>query len=164
MINFCTTGKVFYLQRFNAKSKTSDCLVRELLYADDADLVAHSLEDNIDCFANTCKWFGLTVSLDKTKVMFTPAPGEEYVELDIYVYGIRSKVAKSFVYLGTTLASDGFLDIETKEQISKTSSVAFVNLEDRVWWDWNTTIITKLAVYETCMLTSPLYASETWIL
>ena len=40
-----TTGKVFDLRRFSAKSKTSDCLARELLYADDADLVAHSVED-----------------------------------------------------------------------------------------------------------------------
>ena len=85
----------------------------------------------MDRFANACKCFGLTISLDKTKVMFTPAPGEEYVESDIYVYGTRLKVVKSFVYLGSTLASDGSLDIEIKERISK-ASVAFRNLEDRV--------------------------------
>ena len=86
MIRFRTTGKVFDLRRFNSKSKTSDCLLRELLYADDADLVAHSVEDMQDIrdrFANACKCFGLTISLDKTKVMFTSVPGEEYVEPDI---------------------------------------------------------------------------------
>ena len=65
MIRFHTTGKVFGLRRFNAKSKTSDCLVRKLLYADDADLVAHSVEDMqdiMDRFANACKCFELTIS------------------------------------------------------------------------------------------------------
>ena len=133
MIRFRTTGKVFDRRRFNAKLKTSDCLIRELLYADDADLVAHSVEDMqhiMDRFANACKCFGLTISLDKTKVMFTPVPGEEYVEPDIYVYGTRLKVVKSFVYFGSTLASDGSLDVEIKERISM-ASVAFGNLEDR---------------------------------
>ena len=124
-IRFRTTGKVFDLRRFNAMSNTLDCLVRELLYVDDADLVAHFVEDIqdiMDRFANGCKCFELTIGLDKTKVMFTPVPGEEYVEPDIYVYGTRLKVVKSFVYLGSTLASDGSLDVEIKERISKASS------------------------------------------
>ena len=117
----------------------------------------------MDRFANACKCFGLTISLDKTKVMFTPVPGEENVGPDIYVYGTWLNVVKSFVYRGSTLASNGSLDVEIKERISK-ASVAFGNLEDRVRSDRNITINTKLAVYKTCVLTSLLYASETWTL
>ena len=40
-----TSGKVFNLRRFCAKTLVSEGLIRELLYADDADLVAHSSED-----------------------------------------------------------------------------------------------------------------------
>ena len=54
MIRFRTTGKVFDLRRFNAKSKTSDCLVRELLFADDADLVARSAE-NTGYYGSFCE-------------------------------------------------------------------------------------------------------------
>ena len=150
MICFRTTGQVFDLRRFNAKSKTSDCLVRKLLYVDDPDLVAHSVEDMqdiMDRFANACKCFGLIISLDKTKVMLTPALHGEYVEPEIYVYATRSKVLKSFVDLGSSMANNGFLDVEIKERISK-ASVVFGNLENRVWSDRNITINTKLAVYE----------------
>ena len=109
------------------------------------------MQDTMDRFANACKCFGLTISLDKTKVMFTPVPGEEYVEPDIYVYGTRLKVVKSFVYLGSTLASDGSLDVEIIVQINR-ALVAFGNLEDKVWSDRNITINTKFAAYETCVL------------
>ena len=44
--------------------------------------------------------FGLTISLKKTKVMFTPAPGEPYIEPNIMVNGTRLKVVDTFVYLG----------------------------------------------------------------
>ena len=91
-LRFRTTGKVFNLTRFNAKSKTFQCLVRELLYADDADFVAHTEEDMqaiMDLFSKACTAFGLTISLKKTKVMLTPVPGHPYVEPNIFVEGKR---------------------------------------------------------------------------
>ena len=105
-IRFRTSGKVLNLRRMQAKTLVSEMLVRELLYADDADLVAHSAEDTQEImsrFANACTKFGLTISLDKTKVMFTPAPGHPYIEPDIFVYGSRLAVVKSFVYLGSSI-------------------------------------------------------------
>ena len=44
-IRFRTSGKVFNLRRFTTKSKTFQSLVRELLFADDADVVANTEED-----------------------------------------------------------------------------------------------------------------------
>ena len=161
---FRTSGRIFRLTRFNATTLLSEGFLRELLYADDADLVTHSPEDMqtiMDRFADACTRFGLTISLDKTKVMHTPVPGSTYVEPDIYVYGSRLDVVTSFVYLGSTISSDGSLDAEIKERISKASG-AFGSLEDRVWSDRDLTINTKLVVYETCVLTSLLYASEAW--
>ena len=164
LIRFRTSGNVFNLRRMNAKTLVSEMLVRELLYADDADLVAHSAEDMqeiMDRFANACTKFGLTISLEKTKVMFTPAPGHPYAEPDILVYGSRLAVVKSFVYLGSSISYDGSLDTEINERIAKASS-AFGRLEERVWSDKDLTRNTKLSVYETCVMTSLLYASETW--
>ena len=163
-IRFRISGNVFNLRRMNAKTLVSEMLVRELLYADDADLVAHSAEDMQEIMyrlANACTKFGLTISLDKTKVMFTPAPGHPYIEPDILVYGSRLAVVKSFVYLGSSISHDGSLDAEIKERIAKASS-AFGRLEERVWSDKDLTRNTKLSVYETCVMTSLLYASETW--
>ena len=74
-----TAGKVFDLKGFNFKFKTFRKLIIELLYADDADFIAHSQDDLqhiMDRFSKVCDAFGLTIRLEKTKMMFTPAPVE----------------------------------------------------------------------------------------
>ena len=74
-IRFRTTGSVFNLRRFNTKTKNFSSLIRELLYADDADFVSHSEEDLqeiMNLFSTAFDAFGLTISIKKTKVMFTP--------------------------------------------------------------------------------------------
>ena len=71
-IRFRTSGKVFNLRRFNIKSKTFHSLVRELLFTNDADLVANTEEDMqliMDFFSRACLAFGLTINLKKTKTM-----------------------------------------------------------------------------------------------
>ena len=165
-LRFRTTGSVFDLRRFNAKSKTFQTLIRELLYADDADFIAHTekgLQHILDRFSNSCEAFGLTISLTKTKVMFTPAPGDQYIEPNIFVHGTRLGVVEKFVYLGSTLTKDGSLDEEIHLRIQK-ASVAFGRLEKRVWAARDITIHTKVCVYKACVLTALLYASETWTL
>ena len=151
--------------RLNAKSRTFQTLVRELLYADDADFVAHTEEDMqriMDLFSDACDAFGLTISLEKTKVMLTPPPGHQYIEPNIYVKGTRLKaVVDSFVYLGSTLSRDGSLDSEISLRIARASK-AFGELEKRVWSDRAISIRTKISVYESCVLTILLYSSETW--
>ena len=161
---FRTTGKVFNLKRLRAETLVSSEFVRELLYADDADFVSHSpedMQDLMDRFSNACTKFGLTISTDKTKVMYTPAPGEPQLEPVILVYGKPLEVVRDFVYLGSSVSDDGNLDAEIKKRISK-ASISFGRLEDRVWSDGDLTIKTKMTVYETCVLTALLYASETW--
>ena len=163
-LHFRTSGKVFNLRRFSAKSKTFQTLVREFLYADDADLVAHTeqeMQTIMDLFSNACTAFGLTISLKKTVVMFAPAVGQAYIEPNILVQGKRLKVVDSFVYLGSTISKDGTLDVEIRHRIAK-ASVAFGRLEERVWKDTGITTNTKLSVYEACVLTALLYGSETW--
>ena len=126
--------------------------------------MAHT-EDDIqhlmDRFAASCTAFGLKISLKKTKVMFTPAPGELYIEPNITVHGTRLDVVETFVYLGSTLSRDGSLDAEIHLRIQK-ASVAFGKLEKRVWADRGITNKTKVSVYKACVVTALLYSSETW--
>ena len=115
LLRFRTTGRVFNLRRFNTKSKTFQVLIRELLYADDADFLAHNevdMQQLLDHFSASCTAFGLKISLKKTKLMFTPASDEPYIEPNILVYGTRLDVVNKFVYLGSTLSRDGSLDAE----------------------------------------------------
>ena len=164
LLRFRTSGKVFNLRRMKTNSNVFLALIRELLYADDADFLAHSEADMqtiMDNFSRACDAFGLKISLKKTKVMFTPAPGQPYAEPTITVNGTRLEVVDTFVYLGSTLSRDGSLDAEIYHRIQK-ASVAFGKLEKRVWADRDITINTKVMVYRTCVITTLLYAAETW--
>ena len=163
-VRYRTSGKLFNLRRFNAKTKTFVSLIRDLLYADDCDLVAHSEKDLqaiMNLLSSSCKSFGLTISLAKTKVMFTPAPGIPYSEPNITVDGVRLGVVDKFVYLGSTISKTGSLDEEINLRIQK-ASISFGKLHERVWSQHNISLATKLEVYNACVLTSLLYASETW--
>lgn len=163
-LRYRTSGGLFNLRRFNAKSKTFPTIVRDLLYADDADLVAHSehdLQSIIDRFSKACTIMGLTISLSKTKVMFTPAPGNVYYEPNITVDGTHLSVVDKFVYLGSTISRDGYLDEEILNRIQQASS-AFGKLETRLWTRRGISLKIKLSVYEACVITTLLYASETW--
>lgn len=67
-----TDGKLFNLARLRSKTKVSQVLLRDFLFADDAALVAHSdddLQNLLNGFSNACDDFGLTISLQKTKIM-----------------------------------------------------------------------------------------------
>ena len=163
-LRFRTSGKVFNLRRFNASTKVLLELIRELLYADDADFVAHAEHDMqliMDLLSRACQAFGLTISIKKTKVMLTTPPGQPYVEPNIFVNGERLEVVDSFIYLGSTLSRDTSLDAEVNHRVQKATK-AFGSLEQRVWSDRSITIRTKISVYQSCVLTSLLYSSETW--
>ena len=72
-------GSLFNLRRLQAHTKTHERLIRDLLFADDAALVAHTeraLQCITSCFANGTQLFGLEVSLKKTEVLYQPAPGK----------------------------------------------------------------------------------------
>ena len=115
----------------------------------------------MDRFSEACTAFGLTISLKKTKVMFTPAPGVPYTEPNIMANATRLGVVDTFVYLGSTVTRDGSLDAEIHTRIQK-ASVTFGKLEKRLWSGRGVTIRTKVTVYQTCVLTALLYSSELW--
>ena len=109
----------------------------------------------------TCDAFGLTISIKKTKMMFTPEPGAPYIEPNIYVRERRLDVVDTFVYLGSTISRDGSLDAGMRLRIQRTSTT-FGALEKRLWCDHGISVKTKISVYSTCVLSVLLYSSECW--
>ena len=70
LLRFRTSGKVFNLRRMKTNSNVFLALIRELLYADDADFLAHSEADMqtiMDNFSRACDAFGLKISLKKNE-------------------------------------------------------------------------------------------------
>ena len=56
---------LFNVAHFRAKTKTTRILVRELLFADDSAMVAHSAEEMqkiVDAFSDASKKFGLKIN------------------------------------------------------------------------------------------------------
>ena len=157
-------GNVFKLARLRKKNTVFYTLVRDLLYADDADLVSHTVEglqSLMSSFDTTAEAFGLSINQKKTVVMFQPAPGQPYVKPDIFVKGTALKVVDHFEYLGSTLHRTGSLDKEISSRIQK-AAASFGNLEERVWKQRGISVVTKIAVYRAFVLTSLLYSAETW--
>ena len=67
-------ANLFNVSHFRAKTKTTRVLVRELLFADDSALVAHTMEDIqkiVDAFSSASKKFGLKINIYSAIVLST---------------------------------------------------------------------------------------------
>ena len=130
------------------------------------DSFAHS-EDDLELlmnnFVRASKSFGLTISIQKTEVLYQPVPGNIYFEPQITVEDAALKVTNVFTYLGSKIANDGQLDAEINCRIAK-ASVSFGKLHSRVWSSHGLKLNTKVEVYNVVVLSTLLYAAETWTL
>ena len=64
-------ANLFKVSQFKAKTLTTRFLVREMLFADDSALVAHTAEDMqmlVDCFARAASHFSLKINIKKMSV------------------------------------------------------------------------------------------------
>ena len=67
------SADLFKAAHFRAKTKTTRILMRELLFADDSALVAHSTEEMqkiVDAFSDASKKFGLKINIKKSEVLY----------------------------------------------------------------------------------------------
>ncbi|XP_076069189.1 uncharacterized protein LOC143041234 [Oratosquilla oratoria] len=165
-LRFRSEGSVFDLRRLNAKTKTTEKLILEALFADDCALMAHKESDLqliVDKFAEGARLFSLTISLGKTEVLFQPAPTSTSQPPSISIEGTQLKNAREFKYLSSTISNDGSLDKGISARICKASQ-ALGRLRTRVLNQRNVRRSTKLKVYRAVVLTSLLYGCESWTL
>ncbi|XP_047497804.1 uncharacterized protein LOC125044886 [Penaeus chinensis] len=144
--------------------KVKVTVIRDFLFADDCALNAgteQKMQHELDCFSRACDNFGLTISTKKTEVMYQPGPGQPYQEPHIMVKGQELQAVDSFTYLGSTLSRAVNIGAEVINRIAKASS-AFGRLRENVWERTGLSLTTKLKVYRAVVLTTLLYACETW--
>jgi len=110
-------GSVFNLRQLQARTKTVPSLVRDLLYADDCALLAHTLHDAqlFDRFRIIAIRFGLTVSLKKTKscTKSSSTSAAPVVRADDTIL----KAVDQFCYLGSILSGGANADMDISARI-----------------------------------------------
>ena len=138
-------GKLFNLTRLKAITKTQLKLLQDLLFADDAAVVAHSAEELQQLmrrFSEACKHFGLTISRKKTQVMGQGVPDPPVITISNH----QLEVVHDFVYLGSTISDTLSLDTELNRRIGK-ASTTMSSLTKRVCKNGKLTENTKIRVY-----------------
>ena len=160
MLKFKVDKKLFRRYTRNAEQRK----LTECLFADDGALLASTRAGAVKAVTEyqiACKYFGLMMSIPKTKHM---AVGRETAEGDkapIAVEGGEIESVEEFPYLGSLIASSGTIDTEVESRIAKASR-AFGALRKPVFLDKDLTLLAKRKVYNACVLSVLLYGSECW--
>ena len=153
-------GRLFNLARLRAMTKVREVLIRDMLFADDAAVAAHTqreFQSLIDRFSQACKDFGLTISLKKTNVLGQNTETPPSITIDDY----ELDAVHQFTYLGSTITDNLSLDAEINKRIGK-AATTHARLTTRVWTNPKLTVKTKMAVYNACVISTLLYGSEAW--
>ena len=131
-----------------------------MLFADDAAVASHTQQELqllMNCFFQACKEFGLTISLKKTNVLRQDTETPPLITIDEY----ELDAVQQFTYLGSTVTDNLSLDTEINQRIGK-AATTLARLTNRVWTNPKLTRRTKMTVYRACVISTLLYASETW--
>ena len=122
---FPKDSSLFNLPCLLARMKTVEELITELLFADDCTLFAHmeeALQHMVNCFSDTAKNFGHTISLKKTKVLYQPPPREAYTSPHISIDGTNLNPVEHCTYLGSIISSDATVSKDLDNRLSKANS------------------------------------------
>ena len=157
---------LFNVSHFKAKSCTTKHLVREMLFADDSALVAHTASDMqmlVDRFSMAANQFSLKINIRKTECMYQPVklicPPPEPKDITIDEEPLVK--ATDFTYLGSTVSSSAKIEKELRTRTGK-ASAAFGKLQQRLWNNRHVSIRVKCKVYRAVVLSTLLYGAEAW--
>lgn len=155
-------GSLFNLSRLRSQRHTYQFVCRELLFADDAAIVSHD-EQSLQAMMNRLSWacdlFSLTISVRKTEIL---VQGVEDMP-NITLGSDALTTSSNFTYLGSVITQNLSLDDELSCRIGK-AATTFGRLSGRVWNNHKLTTKTKVLVFQSCILSTLLYGSETWTL
>ena len=107
--------------------------MRELLFADNSALVAHSAEEMQkigDAFSDASKKFGLNINFKKTDMLYQ-SNSTKTPEEDIIVDRNKLNSVLEFAYISSTISSTGCIDHEIQRRVAK-ASASFCRLRQRL--------------------------------
>ena len=183
-LNVSTESGTFFSTHNRGKKYCFDTIsLSEILFADDAEIVASSIEmlqEMVSIFAKVAKAYGQQVSVSKTKVLVVYC--KEHIELldDLQVRHIgprmkngvfflphiivddsKLEVVHNFKYVGSTESDSA--DMDTEVTIRKQRmSMAFSSLAGRVFENRSLSLRTKLRVFNSIVVENAIYGCGAW--
>ena len=136
-------------------------IIRNLLFADDCALTAHSQDDMreiMNRFASSANRCSLKVSLSKTVLLHQPVRQEtQSAPVKITVYNTDLAAVEQFCYLGSELHRDCTIDSEVTARLAKAGAV-FGKLVAQAFREHGISLKAKVNVYRACVLSTLLCA------
>jgi len=117
------------------------------------------LQQNLDSLTDCYQRAGLVVNVNKTKVLAQVSAAQTSVTPTFSIAGSNL----NNTYLGFILTEDCDLTNEINHRI-KLSAAAFGRLSQRVFFNHNLTVATKVSIYHAICLSILLYGCESWTL
>nr|CAB3230289.1 craniofacial development protein 2-like [Phallusia mammillata] len=143
-------------------SWTNHKRLTDLDFADDIALLAESmtdLQEMTNSFAKNAATAGLSINSDKTKLL--RVGGETQSNVHLTINGIEPiNNITSFTYLGSVFTTDADVEADINARIGKAAS-AFRRLKT-VWSSSKVSKLVKIKLYQSIVMPTVLYASETW--
>ena len=138
--------------------------VSESMFADNATLYASSregFEAVASSFIAVTKGWGLTVSLTKSKGMVAGTGVDSAVLSPLTIEGDVIDIVESIQYLGSSISSDGELQVEVSRSLAKAAGM-FGCFCQSIFANQLLSVDTRRCVYLATIVATLLYGSETW--
>jgi hypothetical protein len=137
-------------------------MVSILMYADDIVIMCEDstdLQQAMDKLEQTTQDWGLTISINKTKVM---ALNKNFnLSQPVRIRGEVIEQVDGFTYLGSLFNSEGSCGEEIRRRIGFATG-KFFSLKKAVWKQRGLGLKTKLRIYNATVISLLLYGAETW--
>ena len=136
-------------------------LITNFCFADDIVVNAEEEEEAgilVDCLDTTTTRYKMEIGLDKTKVM-TNNPN--CFQREIKIKGQRLEAVQNYKYLGAIISNKGSKP-EIPSRIAQTT--AALSRLKIIWRDKNISLASKVKLMQTLILSTFLYACESWTL
>ena len=164
LLRFRIGGDIFDVNDLNKKRGINKFNLQEMLFADDAEIVALSLIDMqrmVDVFVEVTDAYGQEVSIKKTEVMVVAARGGGMINPVITIKGKQLNVVSSFKYVGSTENVVATMDTEINIRMQR-GMAAFNKLAERLFENRYISLATKIRSFVVIVIGNMLYGCETW--
>ena len=137
-------------------------LIENLRFADDIAMLAETAADlqlSVDGLVDSSGRMGMKINADKTETQFL---GKGDSSFQIQIEGQTLKQSENFIYLGGNISSTNGCEGDVTRRIGLARGI-FQDL-NKIWVSKEISKATKIQVYESLVINTLLYNSETWTL